>query len=358
METEMGIKELEIIECFDNRIDAVTRGVIHEQTGIPQTTLTRLLPKLVKLGYLQKIAHGKYATGERLSKLTGQGPREATPRPQSQLVFLSHASNAVDRLYAGINGVLRDENMRCMMHAVPNGLKNLTETDLRFLKDAPGLFIFSVSPLPEILTDWLQKTGKPAVVIGYSGYACCDTVNWDQYTGFKWLAEAMLDRGFKRVVMLVYGFPYRASVEFRRRKKGYDQAMRDLGLEPHSYVVEPGFLHSDEACPVLQKLVGKDSKAEDLAFVLADNDAGMRLFLEQRLEEIGIRVKDGVRFAGLLNRGGPNPNVPAHLQYCLGIEEPWQLVGQVAAMRFIGRLDGDKSPPRLIHVRPEIETRF
>nr|WP_307772998.1 gluconate operon transcriptional repressor GntR [Providencia stuartii] len=188
----------------------------------------------------------------------------------------------------------------------------------------------------------LKTAGIPVVEIMDSVSPCLDTaVGIDNFEASRQMTAAMLDRGCQHVVYLGARHDERTII----RLQGYEQAMRDAGLEPRNVMTQVSSSYSLGA-QLLHECKQKYPETDGL-FCTNDDLAIGAIFECQRL---GIKIPDDLAIAGFHGHDVGQVMTPK----LASILTPRDSMGRKAAEVLLGRINGKKLPQTLFDVGFEL----
>ncbi|MFW6256000.1 MAG: helix-turn-helix domain-containing protein [Candidatus Sumerlaeota bacterium] len=349
----MSMYALEVLQHFSSSGQPVSRGYIAEKTSIPRSTMTRVLANLVSDGYLEKVAHGQYVAGPHFEQMIQNEPQSRMPSQQKTFAFLFRESvTACQPVWQGINDVLNQYNMRCILHPVGWCLDEAQEDANSILRDMDGAFFFTFQPLQGTFLEWVRHTGKPGVHLGWSSFDCCDVVTWDMAYGIRLLAEEALRQGCKKI-LYICGESMLIMQPFAIRHQSYKNTMESLGMEPMILNMEPGSFYKVQIFRERIMKYSEDlSESDRIAFILSHDSIAQPLAMT--LDTIGKNFREQTLLASPLLTSGNNQNPQARSELDIVLLEPWVEAGRVAARRMFSRMTGDTTEPNLSMVQPRV----
>ncbi len=351
----MRLDQLEILDVVTQGAGPVTRAAIIERTGIPRGTVARLLPGMVKQGYLDKVGHGRFRAGKKLqpaSNTAQRGLRADTGKP---FLFLGASSWAADEIFLGIHDVLRERRMKCTMHPLGPSFQVNPERDLELLNDVAGVFLFSPRPIPQFVIDAIAECRIPCVHAGYPDHAQCDTVSWNEYAAYRQMTRQLIEKGHEHLIYVGDEFPHANSLAFRQRKEGYEAAMREAGRAPICLLTDmAGYAFSGNREKLGTDFFNNVPDDEKVGLIAAAGDPRLLEVVDSRLREIAGDNKGGFEYCSVCSRSQERESDFLQNDVVLRVYEPWNEVGRVAARQMLSRLQGDDWPPIMTLVKPVI----
>ena len=156
-----------------------------------------------------------------------------------------------------------------------------------------------------------------------------DTVSIDDRLGARMVVDHLVDLGHRRIAHIDGG----PGAGARKRREGYKAAMEQRGLSKHVRIVTGEY--SEQAGTVgVDKLL---SEGEMPTAIFAANDL-MATGVLDRLQFEGLKVPDDVSLVGF-----DNTAVAAlHQMSLTTVDQPCELLGQLAARYLIERLDEER----------------
>ncbi|MDJ0756387.1 MAG: substrate-binding domain-containing protein [Ardenticatenaceae bacterium] len=182
----------------------------------------------------------------------------------------------------------------------------------------------------------LQKVAAetPLIVVGRELPTMPDHCLYlDNFQGAYQATKYLLDMGHRRIAHITAAVGYQKSVDdvFRRRA-GYEQALRDAGLEPDPQLVVEGDLQQQSGVLAVEMLL---ARGRSFSAIFAANDQmalGARLALYRR----GIRVPDDVSLVGFDNMPSAAYMVPP----LTTAHQPAVPMGEAAARAILAMING------------------
>ena len=155
-------------------------------------------------------------------------------------------------------------------------------------------------------------------------------VYFDNIGGAHMATRYLLERGHRKIAF-ISGPETTVNADYRRQ--GYEQALREAGLEPEAVLMTTGDYRYHSGYEAMAALLARPSARFTALF--ASNDL-MALGAFQRLEEAGMGVPDDVSIISFDNAPFPNVMKPA----ITTIELPAYAMGKRAAEMLFDCLDG------------------
>lgn len=215
---------------------------------------------------------------------------------------------------------------------INTGLRNLAseqaavDTFLEFRTD--GVILVG-SELPEAELEALAKETNLVVAARVTDSDSYDTVSIDDRLGARMVVDHLVDLGHCRIAHIDGG----PGAGARRRREGYKAAMEHRGLSKHVRIVAG-------ECSEHAGTVGVDellSHGEMPTAIFAANDL-MATGVLDRLQFEGLKVPDDVSLVGFDNTA----MAALHQMSLTTVDQPCELLGQLAARYLIERLDEER----------------
>lgn len=204
-----------------------------------------------------------------------------------------------------------------------------------------GLILAERTHTPRTLK-MLATAGIPVVELMDSVSPCYDSaVGLDNQLASFEMTQAMIARGCRRVIYLGARHDERTFM----RLQGYEQAMRDAGLEPGNVMTQESSSYSLGARQLHQ--VRADYPDADGLFCTNDDLAIGAIFECQRL---GIRIPQDLAVAGFHGHDVGRVMTPK----LASVLTPRDLMGRRAAEVLLARLRGELPPQQIVDVGFEL----
>ncbi|MCA9974041.1 MAG: LacI family DNA-binding transcriptional regulator [Anaerolineales bacterium] len=181
-----------------------------------------------------------------------------------------------------------------------------------------------------------QVAGRtPLIVVGRELLQMRDRCIYvDNYQAGYRAARYLLDMGHREIAYISARMPYLETVsDVLQRYRGYEQALRDAGIEPDPQLVVEGDLQRQSGLLAVEMLL---LRGRTFSAICAANDqmvSGARLALFRR----GIRVPDDVSLVGFDDESAAAFMIPP----LTTVHQPAAEMGQAAAAAILGLLDGE-----------------
>ena len=216
---------------------------------------------------------------------------------------------------------------------INTGLRNLAgekaaiDTFLEFRTD--GIILVG----SELSADELEALASETTLVVAARVSTADsydTVSIDDRLGARMVVDHLVDLGHRRIAHIDGG----PGAGARKRREGYKAAMEQRGLPKHVRIVTGEY--SEQAGTVgVDKLL---SEGEMPTAIFAANDL-MATGVLDRLQFEGLKVPDDVSLVGF-----DNTAVAAlHQMSLTTVDQPCELLGQLAARYLIERLDEERT---------------
>ncbi len=221
------------------------------------------------------------------------------------------------------------------------GEKAAIDTFLEFRTD--GIILVG-SELSEDELEALASETNLVVAARVSTADSYDTVSIDDRLGAQMVVDHLVDLGHCRIAHIDGG----SGAGARKRRQGYKAAMEQRGLSKHVRIVTGEY--SEQAGTVgVAKLL---SEGEMPTAIFAANDL-MATGVLDRLQFEGLKVPDDVSLVGF-----DNTAVAAlHQMSLTTVDQPCELLGQLAARYLIERLDEEREEALHHLLKPSLVCR-
>ncbi len=171
-----------------------------------------------------------------------------------------------------------------------------------------------------------------------------DTVSIDDRLGARMVVDHLVDLGHRRIAHIDGG----PGAGARKRREGYKAAMEQRGLSKHVRIVTGEYSEQAGAVGVAKLL----SEGEMPTAIFAANDL-MATGVLDRLQFEGLKVPDDVSLVGF-----DNTAVAAlHQMSLTTVDQPCELLGQLAARYLIERLDEEREESLHHLLKPSLVCR-
>jgi LacI family gluconate utilization system Gnt-I transcriptional repressor len=200
-----------------------------------------------------------------------------------------------------------------------------------------GLILSERQHTPRTLK-MIEVAGIPVVELMDSVSPCVDlAVGFDNFEAARQMTEQIISRGHTHVVY----FGARHDERTLIRLKGYEQAIREAGLQPHSIMTPRSSSYSAGAEMLRQALV--EYPQIDSVFCTNDDLAAGAVFECQRQ---GLRIPQDIAVAGFHGHDIGQAMEPK----LASVLTPREKMGQIAAERLLARLRGESVTPQMVDV--------
>ncbi len=199
--------------------------VLNDKPGLPQETRAKVMSTAREMGYEIRTPPLVIPRASHLSTLGMLVKRSVgDSTPPSSNIFFSH-------IIAGIEAACRQENISLLYGTLPVDDKNRSMEIPRLMADprVDGLLMVG-NYLDEPLHEAIRQRGIPVVLA--DGYACIDeydAVNIDNASGAYAAIKYLIEKGHRHIAFL--GSYPDSRISFRYRRRGYQQALQDYGIE-------------------------------------------------------------------------------------------------------------------------------
>ncbi len=349
----MSERALEVVEHVLAGDVPLSPADLRQKTGIPSASMTRLLGSLRENGYLTRLSRGQYVPGPRLRALSSADDAAEGNGARKPFFLVMPPRNTCEELFHGIRDVVEDRDMSCAIRPVRGTVASLGGDELDDLMErAGGLIFFSERKLPPQRAGRLAGHGVPCVGVGFPGYDFCDTLTWDQRHGYYRMTSRLIERGSRVILYLGSERPHAVLQSFMVRIRGYEEAMREHGLQPDVRLVSPSFFSSPEGGRQLARVAENRAGGSPPGILLSDDNKLDALAAMLAAQEFDLH--QDVRLCSVYRTWRANDLADVVPRLALSIVEPWEEVGRAAAQRLMARAEGDDTAPCLTLIRPQI----
>ena len=230
---------------------------------------------------------------------------------------------------------------------INTGLRNLAgekaaiDTFLEFRTD--GVILVG-SELSEAELEALASETNLVVAARVTAADSYDTVSIDDRLGAQMVVDHLVDLGHRRIAHIDGG----PGAGARKRRQGYKAAMEQRGLSKHVRIVTGEYSEQAGAVGVAKLL----SEGEMPTAIFAANDL-MATGVLDRLQFEGLKVPEDVSLVGF-----DNTAVAAlHQMSLTTVDQPCELLGQLAARYLIERLDEEREEALHHLLKPSLVCR-
>jgi DNA-binding LacI/PurR family transcriptional regulator len=349
------LKPLTILEFIVSKNRIVSPGEVEEATGIPPATITRVMARLTREGFLKKISHGRYALADRIGSLnpaTDASMRAVRGRP---LVLLG-SMPVLGQLILGVIEKAFETlgvETRYVNCSAPGD--EYIEIDPAKIKDAAGVFVFSPLEIRPRIKHMIEEMKVPLVRIGCFGHDEYDSVDWDDYLTYFEMTREFQKLGCPAVLYFGREDLQKKVGTFQARLRGYRDAMEESGLTARKALFGRDAFQNPEQVRGFARSVRETALSGPMGILLS-HDTGLETVLTV-LAMQGLDTEKNVLVGTVYT-----PDRAAALRDILprlavSALEPWDEIARIAAHRMHDRLTGDECQPQLSLVRPNIVVR-
>ncbi len=327
---------------------AVTLKDVAERAGVAPITVSRALnaPDSVSAALRAQIEEAVSALGYVRNQYAG-----ALASAASRIipVIVPSLSNAVFiEVIQGIQQVLEEAGYQPLLGNTQYDLERESKLVATLLGWSPAGLIIAGMRHAERTRTLLRGYGRPLVEIMEFGAQPIDmNVGLSHIRAGETMGRHLIERGYRRIGFIGGRLKqdYRAAQRFR----GLDNALAAAGLERR-----PPFEHDQKSSP----LVGGDTLMQTLrrapeldALFFANDDLAVGALLRAQRE--GLEVPARVAIAGFNGLDISALTTPA----LTTIVSPRQRIGELAARKLLGRIQGEKPGPARVDVGFRLEVR-
>jgi len=197
----------------------------------------------------------------------------------------------------------------------------------------------------------LIRLGFPMVFLDRKpvGFTDGDLVATDHFWGAYEATRALIEKGHTRIAHFTTLGP-RRSFSINERRRGYEQALLDNGIEVDPELICPPALYSDNRFAYKHSLAYLRSGDRPVTAVFALND----LFTQATMaacQELGVSIPDDLEIAAFFD-GGMDPRMHPPI---IKVVQRQDDIGREAVDLLMKRIDGNgPTGPQTIAVRPDI----
>lgn len=205
---------------------------------------------------------------------------------------------------------------------------------------------------PQISGHTLERYAKkiPIVTIGHheASSNSFDTINCDDDGGAQTAVNALIQKGYKDIMMTSLGSPVANDTNVApMREKGYCKAMEGAGLKKNINIIRVSNYESNRQ-EKMQEIINNIKRPQAM-FCWSDLDAILYLSIAKN---IGLNVPEDFAIIGY-----DNSNIGALPSLNLSsIEQHGQRLGSMAAEKLISRINGRKSAEHIL-ILPKLVVR-
>ncbi|TKI04155.1 gluconate operon transcriptional repressor GntR [Martelella alba] len=309
---------------------------VADKVGVTKMTVSRYLrnPTLVSEALQCKIAEAL----EELGYIPNRAPdilSNATSRAIG--VLLPSLTNQVfAEVLRGIETVTDANGYQTML--AHYGYQPETE-ELRLTSllsyNIDGLILAERHHTPRTLK-MIEVAGIPVVEIMDSVSPCLDiAVGFDNFAAARQMTLLMLDRGHRRIVY----FGARQDERTLIKQQGYEQAMRERGLLPHSVM----FAYSSSYSTGVDLLRQARREHPDMDGVICTND-DLAIGAVFECQRLGLRIPQDIAIAGFHGHDVGQVMRPR----LASVLTPREEMGRLGAEKLLARLRGESVDPEKI----------
>ncbi len=256
--------------------------------------------------------------------------------------------SSVSSIFMGFQQVAAAAGYSTSFSHVNNNLRQQAETVERLAREGvSGIALYPVDSEVIVPLDHLVRDGLPLVLIDrYLKLLSTDFVMTDHFSGAVRGVRYLLDQGHQRVGFVTWLSP---AVSMEHRYLGYQQALRERGIEPDPALVchVEGYPTVD-LTPLREYLLHPDRPSA----VFAANDQ-IAVALYRAAASVGLSVPRDLAVVGF-----DNLDIVEQLDPPLTtVAQPFHEIGRRAAEVLLARIGGDTRASLQITISPELIVR-
>jgi GntR family transcriptional regulator, arabinose operon transcriptional repressor len=278
--------------------------------------------------------------------LPPQTPKAARNRVAFIVPYVRDSS--VLTILMGFQQAAERENYSVAFHHVNNDVEQQAEViDRLYQEGVAGIALYPVDSEVIKPLDRFVQAGFPLVLIDrYLKHLSTDFVMTDHFSGALRAVRYLLDQGHRNIGFVTWLSP---AVSMEHRFLGYQQALREYGIEPN-----PALVCHVEGYPTidLTSLRTYLSKAVTPSAVFAANDQ-IAIALYRAAASVGVIVPADLAIVGF-----DNLDIAEQLSPPLTtVAQQFLEIGQKAAEVLFRRIQGDDSPFYQVTISSELIVR-
>ncbi|MCD6205708.1 MAG: LacI family DNA-binding transcriptional regulator [Candidatus Marinimicrobia bacterium] len=264
--------------------------------------------------------------------------------PKKKQMFLD---NYIAQILSGVMTVIKQQNYRMMIYPIEDGEDSGNPyLDIARSKLLDGLILLKPKTNNKLLQP-LIESGFPTIFINHrSRDPRVNYIDTHNVKGARLAVQYLYEKGCRQIAFVAGCLDESNGLD---RLKGYQQALRDLGLSPDpGLVIEANF----DAGKAYKEVVGlfKDGLAPDAIFCADDY---MAIAVMERLIEMGRKVPDEIAIIGYNNIDIAKYTRPA----LTTIKQPLLMIGKMAAEKLIDLIENKSIRPIQIQLDVQLIVR-
>jgi LacI family transcriptional regulator len=269
---------------------------LNEKPGLPLETRMKVIEVAHDLGYQVRQVSGSSDVLSKIGMLVKRSlGDEAQP---SSNIFFSH-------VIAGIEATCRKQNIALMYSSLPVDAQNNSLEIPRLVFDATVDGILLVGNYVDDRLNSAIHTRKVPIVLvdGYCNTNEYDSVVIDNVSGSYTAVEYLIQKGHRHIAF--FGSYPDSRLSFRYRRQGYNQALRDYGIEER-YFGDCAHNNREEVIATASRLLTQHPQITAL-FCCNDEVALMSM---HGILNVGKRIPHDVSIIGFDNNTNSEISIP------------------------------------------------
>ncbi len=342
----MRMKSEQILEVLSGSDHAVSRAYIQERTGIASATLTRILRKMTKRGQIVRLDRGYYGLSEHADQALAMSAGNVNEKG-GVIYILAQMFTHYNRALEAVERGLSEAGYMPVIKALGKPLAELTPQDLQPFRSARGMVVISALRLPGLLRDFLVENAIPAVKVGLEEYWEYDTVCINQADSFYDMTRRLMDEGARSAIIIENKWKHKILELSQNRIWGFEQAVREAGLDPVRFMVDSDFEHPRSEKLDLRKVLDAMPRPIAMVHINRKSMADTLSCLHTWGYEIGKDITCSTIFG--------DDECPAfdalQLELYLGVYQDHGAAGRLAVEALIRRMSGADYPASRLNIQ-------
>jgi DNA-binding LacI/PurR family transcriptional regulator len=338
------IKEKIVTGVWERGATIPTEKELCAEFDVARGTVRQALQTLEVDGFLRR------EQGRGTFVIFGDLPPQPARAARSRLAFIVPyvRDSSVLTILMGFQQAAERANYSVAFHHVNNDVQQQSQVMERLYHEGVGgIALYPVDSELVYPLDRLIQAGFPIVLIDrYLKRISSDFVMSDHFGGAIRGVRYLLDQGHRRVGFVTWRSP---AVSMEHRYLGYQQALRERGIEP-----DPALIGHVESYPTinLMPLRAYLSSADRPSAVFAANDQ-IAIALYRAAAAVGLTVPNDLSIVGF-----DNLDITEQLSPPLTtMGQQFLQIGQTALDMLLRRIGGDTSPVYQVTISPELIVR-